>query len=381
MLFRSDTSRTGLFVLVVSARDDAFVPDPSPDYVLFRAIDPKFERDVLLLSHGIYNPNAALAVPTCTPQDVDAIHPDCVHAFWKRIGDTINQVAPRGWDYDHDWAEVNEQNPTEITLPDGTLDTTACRLFLDPPGVHRPNCYMNGPTLDVLARHRLVIYNHEDMDVPISKGGIDQVLAQYLDIGGMLWLVDRSPFMLGTEVGGGSRVIDYSSDPDFRGRWPTQYFDIEGLWFPAWRNGLNIDATKVKSNDEFVGAYLEPGFSNLPDSVQIDKEHLDSSFVKIFRKALQSQTPPKNINGVPGVPFALRGSRSLTVYRFLSWRPELNNAQGAVVMSRFVGPDRANPKFKTAWLGCPLYFIQEEDAKKMVAGMLDWFLIQPLEVL
>jgi hypothetical protein len=375
-----DTSRTGWFGLVVSSRDDAYVPDPSPDFVAFRAIDPKFERDVLLLSHGIYNPNAALAIPTCTQQIAGAIDPSCCHEFWKRIGETINQVSPRGWEYEKDWAEVNEQNPS---IPPGTNDTIACRLYNDSAHVGRPNCYRKGPTLDVLARHRLVMYNHEDMDVPTSKGGINQILAQYLDIGGMIWLIDRIPFLLGTEIGSGSgsRIIDFTSDPDFRGRWPTQYFDIEGLWFPAWRTGLSTDATRVKSNDEFIGAYLESGFSSLPGTMGIDKEHLDSSYVRIFRTALASQSPPKYIYGIPGVPFVLRGSQAKTVYRFNSWRPELNNAQGAVAMTRFVGPSRANPKFKTAWFGCPLYFIQEEDAKALVAGMLDWFLIQPLEVL
>ena len=227
----------------------------------------------------------------------------------------------------------------------------------------------------------MVIYSHEDMDVPTSKGGINQVLAAYLDIGGMIWLNDRVPFMLGTALGGGARVIDFTNDPDFNGRFPTQYFDVEGLFFPAWRNGLKIKATEVESNDEFIGAYMESGVSGMPDTLHIDKERLDSSYVRIFRQALASQSPPKYINGIPGVPFVLRGSNSRTVYRFNSWRPELNNAQGAVVMSRFVGPNRSNPKFKTAWFGCPLYFLREDDAANLIRGMVNWFLVQPLEVL
>lgn len=378
----SDTSRTGWFGIVVSSRDDAFVPDPSPDFVAFRAIDPKFERDVLLVSQAIWNPNAALALPTCSTDKNSANYPTCCHDFWTRMGDVLNEASPRGWEYEKDWAEVNEQNPVEYRSPDGTVDTLYCRRFLDPPDFERPNCYPHGPTLDVMARHRLVIYNHEDMDVPTSKGGINNVLSEYLDIGGMLWMVDRIPFMLGTEVGGGARVIDFTSDPDFHGRWPTQYFNVEGLFFPAWRDGLNNDATKVESNDEFIGGYRASGVTgDLPDTLHIDKERLDSSYVLIFRQALQSQSPPKYINGIPGVPFVLRGSESRTIYRFNSWRPELNNAQGAVVMSRFVGPDHTNPKFKTAWFGCPLYFLEEDDAADLIRGMVNWFLVQPLEVL
>lgn len=374
----SDTTRTGWFGLVLSARDDAFVPDPSPDFVAFRAIDPKFERDVLLCSQGVYHSTGVIGNPTCAPQKFEAVHPDCCHDFWRRMGDVINEVAPRGWEFEKDWAEVNNQNP--LTINDDA-DTVYCRLYNDPPGAERPNCYPTGPSLDILARHRLVIYSHEDMNVPLSTVGADEILASYLDIGGMLWYCDRIPFLYGTDLSSSAGFFDFTSNPDFGGRWPTEYFDIEGLWYPSWKSGLGIRLSDVESNDEFIGAYHGGTYGNLPDSLHIDKERLDSSYLFIMREALASQTPPKEVLGIPGIPFVLRGSNSRTVYRLISWRPELNNAQGAVVMSRFVGPDRINPRFKTAWFGTPMYFLNEDDAADLIRGMLNWFLVQPLEVL
>jgi hypothetical protein len=372
-----DTTRTGYFMIVVSARDDAFVPDPSPDSVNFRAIDPKFEREVLVVSHAEWLFNN-LVTPTCTPDFGGSVNPTCSHEYLQRV---FSNAVP-GWDFEKDWAEVNDQ---------GGGGQDGCYNGL--PGDPRPRCFPDGVTLDEYARHRLVVYCHDDMDKAVSGGGdaLDAVMAQYLDIGGMLWYIDRNPFLVGTKIGSfaTSRIIDFTQFyPEFEGRWPIDYFDVEGVWYPAWRQrGLKTNAAEIRSNDEFIGANLNDdpdlagALSNLPQHLEVDKEHLDSSWVIIFRSALASQSPPKEILGVPGVPFVLRGSNSITVYQFESWRPELNNAHGGVVMTRFVGPDRANPRYKTAWLGCPLYFLQEDDVNDLIEGMLNWFLVQPLEVL
>jgi hypothetical protein len=375
----ADTTRTGYFLVVVSSRDDAFVPDPTPSAVSFRAIYPKFERDVLIVSHGEWLQNN-LATPTCSPDRDGASNPTCFNDFLRSLGEgVVNDNTDGDWDFEKDWAEVNLQSG-------GGQD--GCYSSVTGP---RPRCFPTGVSLDEYARHRLVIYNHSDMRKVIKNttNRLEENLAAYLDIGGMLWYIDRIPFMRGTLLVGSSpaSIVDlYVDYPQFGGRWPVDYFDIGGFWLPNWRSGLNVDASLIRSNDEFIGASLNPeprlaeAFSNLPEHLDIDKEHLDSSWVIIFRTALAAQSPPKEILGVPGVPFVLRGPNSLTVYKFESWRPELNNAQGGVVMTRFVGPDRTNPRYKTAWFGCPLYFIQQDDVNELVKGMLNWFLVQPLEV-
>jgi hypothetical protein len=377
-----DTTRTGYFMLVVSARDDAFVPDPSPDSVNFRAIHPKFEREVLVVSHAEWLQNN-LVNPTCSPNVPGSINPTCNQRFLKKV---FENALGTDWNVDKDWAEVNDQGGG---CNNGLRANPETGQLADP----RPRCFPDGVTLDEYARHRLVVYSHDDMTKSVSGGSdaLDAVLAQYLDIGGNVWYIDRNPFLVGTKIGSfaTSRIIDFTElYPEFEARWPVDYFDIEGVWYPAWRQrGLKTDASLIRSNDEFIGANRGPspnlvaGESTVPEHLRIDKEHLDSSWVIIFRTALASQSPPKEILGVPGVPFVLRGSNSITVYQFESWRPELNNAHNGVVMSRFVGPDLANPRFKTAWLGCPLYFIEEEDVNQLIAGMLHWFLVADPNVL
>jgi hypothetical protein len=98
-----------------------------------------------------------------------------------------------------------------------------------------------------------------------------------------------------------------------------------------------------------------------------------------YRDVLLNREPPQNIVGVPAVPYILRGNESRTLYRFNSWRPSQNIAQGQPVGIRFVGPNTTDPVYKTAWFGCPLYYLEDDQARDLVAGMTDWFLNQPLE--
>lgn len=51
--FPADTSREMNFLFWVRSRDDALVPDPTPDYRTFTVIDPKHERDLLVIDMGI----------------------------------------------------------------------------------------------------------------------------------------------------------------------------------------------------------------------------------------------------------------------------------------------------------------------------------------
>jgi hypothetical protein len=89
---------------------------------------------------------------------------------------------------------------------------------------------------------------------------------------------------------------------------------------------------------------------------------------------------PVTVVGAPGVPYAIRGSQARTIYQFDSWRPTQNNADGAAVLTRFVGPNRQTPIFKSAWFACPPYWMDEEKFLGVVEGMTDWFLNQPIEI-
>lgn len=367
-----DTTRTARFLLVVSARDDAFVPDPSPDFAVFRAIYPKFERDVLLVTQGTWG-TFSWGTPTCRPAIF--YNATCDHEFLRRVGEVINEEVPGGWDFNQDWVEVDDGGATDLNDP-----TSGCRVGFPAP---RPNCNFFGPPLDQLARHRLVIYSHEDITDPLSRFNVERTLSQYLDVGGMMWLIDRVPFMTKTSASptAVSKKFDFSTETGFSADFGRQYFNMEGLWFPGWANGLKYYASDTYSNDEFSGATRGGDLPLLPAKLDIDPARRDSMYVSYFRTALSTQNPPQKILGIPGVPYAIRGSQSRTLYTFESWRPSQNIAQGQPVAIRFVGPDRDRPLFKTAWFGCPLYFLQEEQAMDLVRGMLNWFLVQPLEVL
>ncbi|GAB4321274.1 MAG: hypothetical protein Kow0074_12120 [Candidatus Zixiibacteriota bacterium] len=366
----SDTTRTGWFGLVVSARDDAFVPDPSPDFVAFRAIDAKFERDVLLVTQGIWG-RIYYGIPTCNTSQASSLDPSCVHNFLKDLGEHIGSLSfVDEWDFEKDWIEVNDQNG-------------GCRAFTDPEP--RPRCFPRGPTLDELARHRLVIYEHEDVSLTVSAilttstVSLEQTLSEYLDIGGMMWLIDRTPFLkLAADLGSSPKVVDFLTLGGYG--FGRDYFNLEGLWYPGWNQLINnANPQLVRSNDEFIGARRVGNIPNLPPEVRVDQAKVDSMYAFVWRQALANQDPPKFIRGVPNVSYVFRGSMSRSLYSFISWRPDQNIAHGQPVGTRFVGPNSIDPIYKTAWFGCPLYFLIQEDAYQLVDGMLEWFLVQPLE--
>ncbi|MEW5875670.1 MAG: hypothetical protein AB1752_10865 [Candidatus Zixiibacteriota bacterium] len=366
-----DTTRSGWFMLVVTGRDDAFVPDPTPAVVAFKAIDPKFERDVLLIADGSWI-IGHWATPTCRPLGA-ALDPSCSHETLKKVAQAAaGAVAnnPSGWDFNQDWVEFNRAGCGTPQRP---------RCFADKFDPQKPNVPVI--PVEVFAKHKLTIYCEDDINESMIGTQLDITLANYMDVGGKLWMISRIPFLPSTRIGIPLEPQTYDLSVGAVGRINRTYFDMEGFWFAGFQSGQKFPSPGVVmySNDEFIGMNRAEGITSplFPEYVPIDRAHVDSAYCQFLRGYLQ----PVTIIGAPGVPYAIRGSRSRTVYQFDSWRPSQNNADGAVILMRFVGPDRDTPIYKSAWFGCPPHWMDEAKFLQVVEGMTDWFLNQPIEIL
>jgi hypothetical protein len=94
----TDTTRSAWFMLVVTGRDDAFVPDPTPAVVGFKAIDPKFERDVLLVADGVWI-QGSWCVPLELLSGVPSIRPAptrCLNVWPKLRQTPWRSIPPDG---------------------------------------------------------------------------------------------------------------------------------------------------------------------------------------------------------------------------------------------------------------------------------------------
>ncbi|HUU45994.1 MAG TPA: hypothetical protein VM118_09690 [Acidobacteriota bacterium] len=372
-------TRQGWFAFLVSARDDAFVADETPAIATFTAIYPRFERDLILVEDTWYSVDT-YGNPAANPEDR---RPPVNHEFLMRMLEAANP----GYDPTKDvwWRHKGPASgdPCTSRQTDAFFGT---------------NC-ANALPLRVLASHRLAIFIDDDIfdqiNFPAEVPPVQTILQRYLDVGGMLWIVSRHGFIRGTESTQSSpaRLIDFVNGPGSQlNPRAVTYFDIEAMYYPGWRRqAMPVPVSGGEpiipaSNDEFVGAKATRFAVGLPDNLPIDQERVDNQFFPdIVRK--QSLGYDVTIYGVIDANFLVRGTESTPLYLFQSWRPYgpippengPSFSHGKVVMQRFVGPNRDTPLYKTAYTTFPLYFLQEEAARELVVGMVEWFML-PFEL-
>ena len=151
-----DQQKVGWYTFKLHLRDDAGQEAADYAYVKFMAFTPSFTKDILIIddtddnlhTEGRGNPNA-----------VD------VEAFYDSMMEGIA---------DYDYEKINFEKPSTSTEP-----------------------YY--PTLEKLAEYRLVIITSDDRS---TSSGIDfnkykKSIASYLDIGGKVWVIGSSSFLLG----------------------------------------------------------------------------------------------------------------------------------------------------------------------------------------
>jgi hypothetical protein len=359
----SDTTRNGYFLIVVQSRDDASVSDPKPAWTTFEAVYPRFERKLLLVDETAYTISPG-GYPSWNPNrgdDGEGQKSDTNRAFLARIAKLVDaniQGAHDSWKPELDyWQRIDQRS---------LCSTERCSIIVP---------------LTELSKHEMVLYCDDDIIQPVTKNpDMRGPLAEYLDIGGKLWLVSRVGFLNGTDIGprAGARVIDFLADQNF---FAPRYFGIAGVYFAGWYAAATD--SMPTSNDEFIGADAissnDPALqmpSNLPPRLDVDSLRVEMHWVPL-RQFLTTDV----IRGVPAVGYMVRWTdeaiapATRPLYLFESWRPGFSPADERLIAVRAVGPTMQIPKYKTAYMGCPLWFFKENEDQiyKYVAGMTDWF--------
>lgn len=365
----NDTSvtRVAWFMLVVTARDDAYISDESPSIATFRALSPKFERKIVYIDEGWYSGDT-WTNPSARPRQSE---PFTNQGFY--------------------WNLVKGAYPEADTMLDFWWRSKAPPPFENcPASQNRPRCG-NYVSLELLAKHRLCIVSNDDIfeaiSPPSKAPAVREVYRRYLDAGGMIWLIGRHSLLPETDLSNTSKekLHDLCTGGSFSfDRLGCEYFDIEGMYYPAWRaNAVPIsqggEVREPKTNDEFIGASLVAAGSGLPPKLEIDRARVDSMFILKYIM----DVPLKNqvIVGVPDVNFLVLGSNSVPLYTFESWRPGgpippsggPSFSHGKPVGLRRIGPNRETPLYKTCYMSFPLYFIKQEQSEELFRQMIDWF--------
>ncbi|MCD6250604.1 MAG: hypothetical protein J7J98_09770 [candidate division Zixibacteria bacterium] len=206
----ADTTQAGTFIFVVRSRDDAEVPDLTPNWRKFTVINPQHERDVLVV---LWNSSA----------QENKSDDDSTRAFWENA---IN-----------DW--ITDGRVGDVTF-DSALDIQ-----------HESGHSQHNAMLKLILRYKVAIM-HQDAEVSgkwSAQGEAVQNVITALQTGVNVWVTARVP--LGSHGTASQRAVDYAS-PDYQ-----YFFGIQQTTFPGWSSGFfnNTDGygLGLPRTEHFIG--------------------------------------------------------------------------------------------------------------------------------
>ncbi len=425
-----DTTRHMNFVVWSQCRDDARTPDKIPNYAYFSVIEPKFERDVMVVDASQYTSANYPVQPYRYPWRQYFL-PGFADSFMVRnvYGKYINNWKPDSFDATNILPNVRRQRiasrvPDSVTL---RYDVAGCTEdYYNFPIVNSSGS-VAGIILREILKHKIVIWVKDEVDYSIDiESNEGSFIIDGLNAGISCMVMARAP--------GGTNYIELDGVPLISELYTT-YFAVDEFHSSAWYtseleswgrwilgtegdNGWPLTEGFSFRTEDFIGAGAieNPNLGlNLPDLL-IDYDYLENRYLwdtigpdsyYPLRAPLALDTilgdpiplRPKDFHGkyvvgpppdsgyaaLPEVGFIVRTlGRSEPLYLYMSLygpdgpgldRPgELRNNEGKVVAIRH---ESETGIFRTALFGFTLLAFDETTAQDMFNQMLDWLSDQP----
>ncbi|MCP4686204.1 MAG: hypothetical protein GY867_12265 [bacterium] len=337
--FPSDTSIEYNFFFWIRSRDDAKVPDLTPAWEPMKVIDPKHERDILVVNWALSDPSQLGWT-------------DSLDASWNAY--IQNWIATR--------SETIEYDPSLDYIPIGLYTS----------GTDQPKY------LRFLLSHKIVI---NMQDVPSSfiwsqdNHGLMQHTYTALQTGVNMWVAARTAY--------GSHGFLQGPATDVCSNLYRYYFGMEGYKFDGW-GGYAVDQNEAWRIEDFLGA-LSLDESRWPD-VAIDsallhrryqwwgpyhwsKDSLDLQ----GRFAMPGNADQMPLGALPGVGWAVRSTDTEAMYLYHSlYGPEHFLGKDFSYNGRPVAHRLNRGMFRTVhWLFTPMPF-DTTTMQVTVNNVLDW---------
>ncbi len=231
-VFRTEPSpetQQAKFIFWVRSRDDAKVPDLTPTFVAMDVVNPKYEREVLVVWM-----NSAY---TINPARMGSAR----HYWWSAVR-TWQEAAGLPLAFDSAVDFVNPDKPTGTLLP-----------------------------LKDLLSHKIVVFYGDDVQPGIFKAvSVQTKLFTAIDAGVNVWMCTRAPYLGGEDKPG---QFEEPMPLNYR-----VYFGVQALTYSGWEwycNGQHVDPPL--RIEDFEGTYsLDP--TKWPD-LKIDTSKLHSLYV------------------------------------------------------------------------------------------------------
>jgi hypothetical protein len=359
-LRRSGATQQQKFVFWARCRDDAFVPDPVPAWVVFDVVDPHYERDILVLDHSRVSQNVRINAPYKVTSTLDTAknYWDMVIRRWIDDSNRGSGADSIKWDKNVDYVYINQMSDKV-------------------------------PLLKLLSYKLMILYNDDTKQSGLSDGVgnpseyIGKPIYTGIDAGMNAWLVMRCPIVGGYSVVPGGRNGDDLSivvDDQYR-----RYFGVEGMVYSGWDyRAFDYGATcSYFRQEDFIGALSldTTKFPNLPiDSALLHRRYRWAPVVNPIdtcpgtpRYNLPSVVWDSSLAALPEVDWSVRAFGTEVLYLYQSKDSTghplgaLYSFHGAPVAHRL---DRG--LFRTAHFNFTPLGLDSTKGQVIVDSMLNW---------
>jgi hypothetical protein len=314
----------GYFVFKVRTRDDAYVYDVSPAIGSFMAIQPECEYGIMLIDMTDYGTPGNGSLYGRAFNTPDSIVDTLYHQYFIDV--------------------VEEAYGAEI---DAFYDADSAKG--------------SPPPIDQYSSYKLIIILAEDAWNRTYIPWLNFMFT-YMNLGGKVMLMGVDHFAW-TKSASTFPYLDFSLNPLV-----TYYFDVRKQWVANWTGSYVRFITEpevTRTNEEFIA-----GLSTVPDlpDVYPDSSRL-AYYIAINHIIINGDDPyPYYQNSIPGVNFFVSGGRAERLYVAKSAYGKDGDIDGGPCGYRY-----ADPCFKSAVFGFPLWPLYREDAVGLMKGMIDWF--------
>ncbi|MBN4076201.1 hypothetical protein JYT16_00635 [Gemmatimonas aurantiaca] len=413
----ADTTREMSFLFWVVARDDAFVPDPTPAFSMLTVILPKHERDLLIVDYakisftaninGLYNSPCAFKFLTDNFEEgVDTAKVSFSRYVdkWKSgfvggdnsFGFDTGTFVPCGDDFGAFPPGFLEKTNTTCDAPDYYSWNSSPDYML---GAAFGNFRPWRPTLRDILKHKVVILykEHVQSPLPVKSGTIGEIwLIEGVLSGINYWTMSRAVFIpvKFNQDTATSYFVAKTAVPDVY----STIFGVLGGFWQGWY-GMNVTrqadplmARKPVRNEDFIGAVPIDEFASDYPELSIDTSRLrtklrwsDPDVCEDARIAgrMKEYRYYDTIGALPEVGFAIpnnqAGTESIYLYRsrfgeskYPFYDLSFNDYQGTVVAVR-----RDAGFFRNShWVFTPLV-LEPTSFETSFGSMLDWLFAVP----
>ncbi len=351
---QADTTQIADFVVKVTARDDASAPDPTPEYKVFTAVYPKFEKNVLLFIPSFCFSSASPGEVPCFPNNYPIdyatyVENDMVKAYKKLFADA-------GYP-DADTLHANF-NMTES------------------------NAAFAVPSKQLYGKYRVVVIL-ADGNRPKTYAIYFANLTDYMDFGGNVWLWSPSAFCGILPVSEGLLSIPAKSNQNYlANQWPIRYFGVSAEYRGFWNTSYTERALWDRADKENAPPTIEQHIGGLAlqgtgfEDFDMDLEKVQLTYNYVRNGVDELDT--LRFRGAPNSSYYVRDLLSEPLFLYesafgseipLSYQRKVKQLQGTILAVR-----QNRGIFKSALFGFSAFCTKEDEAIRITQKMMDWFL-------